>query len=879
MRNNVLLLLASAGLLATNAAAQAPATKPPVAPGAGAPTGAPGGASPKAPVLPAAPRGTGRISGTVLDATTKQPVEFATVALLPAVGEQPLDGTVADDKGRFVLKGLASGSYRLSISFIGYGASVQPIELTDGKMSVDLGTVTLQSQTKQLGEVTVTGERPVVESKPDRLVYNAAQDATNAGGTAADVLRKAPMVSVDPDGNLQLRGSGNVRVLINGKPSAVVANDVAQALKQLPADQIKNVEVITSPSAKYDGEGTAGIINIVLKENNLQGINGNVGLAAGTRNSNGNFALNARTGKLGISAALNGWAFYSPGFQEVDRTVYDRSGAAISKLEQRNEGNGLGGGGNARFGLEYELSPEHNLNLSVNGNLFRRGQDAEINQRLFQGPGLVLQTNPFSTYYRDLDQQSRNQNVDVTGSYTRSFGPKSRREWVVLGQHSRNNSGNTYEIDQFNFDAGGQPVMTAIPYYQEKSRNKARNLETTLQTDYVHPLSEKQTLELGAKLIRRNVRSEYYVDTANTSGLFANKPRLTNVFDYDQNVTAGYLTYATPLSKKFSTRVGARVERTDLGGDFQQGEANRFTTDYTNVLPNVALTYNLKQPGSTVRASYSRRIQRPSIFFLNPYRNQLDPYNIQQGNPQLDAEFSDNFELNMNTFVKGSVINMTAYARITNNAIEGIRSTEDVLVDGQTRQITYTSYGNVARNQSYGLNLFGSVKPVPKWDISGNVNAYYVYLRSQALLTSNDGVVVSANINSGYKFNHGFSAQFFGMINTPRVQLQGTSSAWSMYSVGLRKNFLKDKADLTLNVDNVFSRYRRLDNDFSTRYLEGVGAGQVQSEQTNTTRIYNRGVRLAFNYRFGKLENKPKRPSRSIRNDDQKAGDGGGQGN
>ncbi|OON70468.1 outer membrane beta-barrel family protein [Hymenobacter sp. CRA2] len=879
MKNKLLLLLASSGLLATNAFAQAPATGRPAVPGSGAPTGAPGGASPRAAVLPAAPQGSGRITGTVIDAGTKQPVEYATVALLPATGEQPIDGAVADDKGRFTIKGLAPGSYRLSISFIGYGTSLQPITLEEGKMSVDLNTVALTSQAKQLGEVKITGERPVVESKPDRLVYNAAQDATNSGGSAADVLRKAPMVSVDPDGNLQLRGSGNVRVLINGKPSAVVAGDVAQALKQLPADQIKNVEVITSPSAKYDAEGSAGIINIVLKENNLQGVNGNVGLAVGTRNSNANFALNARKGKFGLSSALNSWLFYSPALQELDRTNYDRSGNVLSKLEQRNEGNGLGGGGNLRLGLDYEPAPNHALNLSVNGNLFARGQEATVRQKLFQGPGLALQTNPFSTYFRDLDQDFGNKNVDLTGSYTRSFGQQSRREWVVLAQHSRNNNRNTYAIDQFNLNsASDEKVPLDIPFYQEDSRNKARNLETTLQTDYVHPLSDKQTVEVGAKMILRNVRSQYFVDTAYASNSFGRNAQLTNVFNYDQNVTAGYLTYATPLSKKFSTRIGGRVERTDLGGNFQQGEASRFTTDYTNLLPNVSLTYSLKQPGSTVRASYSRRIQRPSIFYLNPYQNRIDPYNIQQGNPRLDAEFSDNYELNMNTFVKGSVINLTAYARITNNAIEGIRSTRDTLVENQTRQITFTSYGNVARNQSFGLNLFGSVKPLPKWDISGNVNAYYVYLKSAALQTSNSGVVVSANLNSSYKFDKGWSAQFFGMINTPRVQLQGKSSAWQMYSVGVRKSFLKDKADLTLNADNIFSPYRRLDNDFTTRFLDGAEVGRKQSEQTNTTRIYNRGVRLAFNYRFGKLENKPKRPARSIRNDDQKAGDGGGQG-
>jgi ferric enterobactin receptor len=868
MKHALLLLLASSSLAANTALAQSAPGAKPVAP-TGAPTGAPGAPAAKTPVLPAAPRGNGRISGTVLDAASKQPVEFATVALLPAASEQPLDGAVADDKGRFTLKGLAPGSYRLSVSFIGYGASVQPITLTEGKMSLDLGTVSLTSQTKQLEGVTVTGERPVVESKPDRLVYNAAQDATNRGGTAADVLRKAPMVSVDPDGNLQLRGSGNVRVLINGKPSAVVAGDVAEALKQLPADQIKNVEVITAPSAKYDAEGSAGIINIVLKENNLQGVNGNVGLAAGTRNSNGNLGLNARKGKFGLSSAINGWAFYSPGEQRVDRVDRDvRSADGIittGRLMQRNEGRTIGGGGNGRIGLEFEPSPQHTFGLSVNGNLFRNRNKADINNTYTLDEGQVDTRNPlFGNYTRNFLQRFRTQSYDLTGTYTRNFGQNSRKEWTVLAQHNRNRNNREYDVDQFRLD---DPLEQNV-VFREFSPNLSRNLETTIQTDYVQPLSEKQTVEVGAKLIDRQVESEYSVqrDSTGQRGLQL-IPQLTNNYDYSQRVLAGYATYATSLGKKYNVRLGARVERTDLEGNFETQD-QPFSLNFTNVLPNLALTRNLKQPGSSLRLSYSRRIQRPSIFYLNPYRNETDPRNISQGNPELDAEFTDNYELNWNTFVKTSVINVSLYSRQTNNAIERVYRTDE-----QGRVVS--TFGNVARNQTYGLNLFGSVKPLPKWDVSGNLSVFYVDLFSRALTDlgqkgRNSGLVYSANLNSGYKFDKGFSVQFFGMLNSPRIQLQGRNSPWQMYSIGLRKELLKGKADLTLNADNPFSRNIRLYNDFDNG----------RSDSRNTTLVYNRGVRAAFSYRFGKLENKPKRPSRSIRNDDQKGGEGGnGQGN
>ncbi|MCC2548610.1 TonB-dependent receptor family protein [Hymenobacter sp. BT175] len=858
-------LLALAAILTTEAAAQAPAapaSRPAGGP-AGSPTGATGGAAvpPVLNTLPA-PRGNGRISGVVLDGATKKPVEFATVALLPASGEKPVDGTVADGKGRFTLKGLAPGAYRLQFSFLGYSTVTQPVvTLADSQMLVDLGSVELKATAQKLNEVTVTGERPMVESKPDRLVYNAAQDASNQGGTAADVLRKAPMVSVDPDGNLQLRGSGNVTILINGKPSAVVAGDVATALKQLPADQIKSVEVITSPSARYDGEGSAGIINIVLKENNLQGVNGSAGLALGTRNSNANVTLNVRRGRLGLNAALNGGAFYAPRALEASRVDRDvltvvngQSLRTTGRLFQRNDARGMGIGSQGRIGLEYEPAPNHALSLTFSSALLTNRFDIDVHNRYTLDQGQPTTAHPlFGNYTREQVVSNAVRTYDLMGAYTRSFGAKSRREWTVLAQHSRNRRHAEYDVTQFPL----QNPDFNNPQYREQSPSLARNLETTLQTDYVHPLGEKQTVEVGAKMIQRLVFSDYEVFRTNLgTGAYGLEPGLTNKFDYDQDVLAGYATYGTSLGKKYSARLGARVERTDLRGNFQNQESE-FRVGYSNVLPNLALTRTLRQPGSSLRATYSRRIQRPSIFYLNPYRNESDPRSIQQGNPRLDAEFTDNYELNWSTFVKGASINVSGYARLTNNAIEQVYTT-----DKSGRVLS--TFGNVARNQTYGLNLFASAKHLPKWNISGNLSAYYVYLSSPVLNTSNRGMVYSANLNTGYQLGRGFSARVFAMVNSPRIQLQGRNSPWQTYSLSLRKDLWKGKGDLTMNADNLLNRYVRLANTFENG----------QSMSANTTYVYNRGVRVAVAYRFGKVENKPSRPKRSIRNDDQKAGEG-----
>ncbi|MCB2406976.1 TonB-dependent receptor domain-containing protein [Hymenobacter lucidus] len=831
------------GLL--NAPAWAQTTPPAAQPSTGI------SAVPKPLAMPAAPKGTGRLTGTVLDAATKKPVEFATVALLPATGTTPIDGTVCDEKGRFVLKSLAAGTYRLQISFIGYTARTETVTITDGP--TDLGTLPLASTAQKLGEVTVTGERDVIETKPDRIVYNAEKDITNSGGTAADVLRKVPLVNVDPDGNVELRGTSNVRVLINNKPSGIVASSVADAMKQIPADQIKSVEVITSPSAKYDAEGSGGIINIILKKNNLQGTNGSVGLAAGTRSSNGNAALNYRKGKIGLTSSASGFAFYSPNRNDLQRFTKNANGSDALSLEQRGSGNTLGGGGFGRLGLDYDPAQYHSLTLSVQGSMFRNSGDNELYNNIHYNSLFPL--TPARDFTRDSERRFRTQSYDVSGSYTRTFAQK-RREWSVLGQHTRNRNNQNYSLDQYPGDGVGP---AAERDYREESLNLARNLETTLQTDYVHPFSETTTLETGAKAILRRVSSNYTIQTDPTgqSILTYNAAR-SNAFRYDQDVLAAYGSYGFNISKKVSTKLGARVERTNIDGSFQQGDERGVAQDYINLLPNLSVSYqpgNPKKPGQSLRAAYSRRIQRPQIFYLNPFLNATDSLNTSRGNPDLEPELTDSYELNFTTFIKGSVLNISAYARRTGNAIETYRE----VVNGVNKQ----TFLNIGRNATYGTSIFGSVKPVPKWDVSGTVNVYYVSLKSPSLELSNSGLMYSLNLNSGYKFEKGLSLQFFGGLNSPRIQLQGQQAAWTFYSVGLRKNLLKDKADLTLNADNFLQATRNLSSTLDT--------DQFRQETNNY--IYMRGVRLAFNYRFGKVSTQPPKRRRGIQNDDTKQGE------
>jgi hypothetical protein len=450
----------------------------------------------------------------------------------------------------------------------------------------------------------------------------------------------------------------------------------------------------------------------------------------------------------------------------------------------------------------------------------------------------------------------------VSGSYTHTYEGQPRREWSVLAQHTRNRNNQDFSLDQFNNQGAGMGPETGVDY-REQSLNLSRNLETTLQSDYAHPFSPTALLETGVKGILRDVSSNYTinVDPTGTGELVRSEAR-SNVFDYSQNVLSAYGSYSFSLSKKLSTKLGARLEKTDITGRFMQGEESRFIQSYNNVLPNLSLSLQPGKPGETVRLAYSRRIQRPQIFFLNPFVNRTDSLNISYGNPRLNPEFTDSYELNYTTFVKGTVLNATAYVRRTGNAIETYRFIDERGVNNQT-------FRNIGRNATYGMSLFGSVKPVPKWDLSGNLNFYYVTLRSPSLNLSNNGLMYNFNLNSSYKFEKGLSIQGFGGINSPRVQLQGRQAAWTFYSVGVRKTLLKEKADLTLSADNFLQATRNLKTRLET----------PQFTQESNNYIYLRGVRLAFNYRFGKVTTQPQKRRRGIQNDDVKQGEGGnGQG-
>lgn len=813
-----------------------------------------GSAQPKA--LPGtagdqSPKGTAKITGMVLDSTqSTKAVEFASIALYNTATGKAIDGTVADEKGKFTLTKLVAGNYRILISFVGFrNKTVDNLTLTNGQ-SLDLGTIKLASSVKTLEEVTVVGQAAMIEEKVDRLVYNADKDITAKGGDATDILRKVPLLTVDLDGNVSLRGSSNIRVLINNKPSTIVASSVADALKQIPADQIKTVEVITSPSAKYDAEGSGGIINIITKKNSLQGLNLNVDSGIGNRGSMLSLNGNYRKGKAGFTVGGFGRAMYNT----ITKTNLDQTSQVndISTLTRQN-GNGHSSGlfGQYNLGFDYDLAKNQSLTAGVRYGVRNMLSQQDLITQLFTNG------TPGSSAYRNVDTKNLSGTVDANIDYLHTFKPQ--QEWSISTLYSRNDLTNNFDA---NLLSGANELIG-----RQRNLNKNVNQEFTLQTDYQTPIKKNQLLEFGAKGIMRQVNSNYQYQLAGPSGAFTTEANGTlGELLYHQNIAAGYSSYTYTTKNRYTFKGGLRYEHTFIDASTREG-GTLGIGDYGVLVPSVNASKTFK--GTTFKLGFNRRIQRPGLQQLNPNFNAANPQNITVGNPTLRPELTNNFELGLSKTIKKTFINATFFGRVTNNAITQISRPSDTLAGA-----IVTTYQNIGRQHTYGTNIFANVAVTSKISVGLFLNSFYTTLTGQAMgsdgvstTLTNSGINISGGSFASAQFRNGWGAQAFGFMQGSQVQLQGRQGGFGFYTIGVKKEFANKKASLGLAAENFLS----------SRYHIHTVLNSAQFSQVNDVYLYNRGVRLTFTVKIGKMTmDAPRKKAKSVNNDDVKS-DGNGQ--
>jgi outer membrane receptor protein involved in Fe transport len=802
-----------------------------------------------------------RIVGVAKDLKTGKAVSYATVALYKSGTDTNIIGAVADGEGIFFIAGFELGSYDLKISFLGFETKViEDIKVTSSTGDINLGNIELTDEGLALEEVTVQGQRDLIEERVDRTIYKAENDKTTAGGDATDVLRRVPMLSVDFDGNVSMRGSSNIQVLIDNRPSAITASSIADALRQIPADEIKAVEVITSPSARFDAEGTSGVINIITKKNNFQGMTLNVNSGFGLRGSNLSLNGAARKGKFGFSLGGFGRAGYNINGRFENEQLLNNPNSSTSKILQAANTERRDLFGRYTFGVDYEIDKFNFLTGSLNFGV--RNSNSNQNDFLTRN---FLNDQLIRTALRTTDVVDDSNTIDVSVNYTKTFEKKGK-EFSLLTLYSRNNRQNSFVNSLYEDDL--QTIDSRL-----RNFNPSRNEEFTFQVDFVNPMGDegKAILEYGAKNILRKAYSDFayfQADGADGDYIEDTRPSRSNEFSYDQNVTAAYTSYTFNLLKNYTLKTGLRYEYTTINADFKT-ETTVNIPSYGTLVPSINASRKMKN-GNLIKASYNRRISRPSLRFLNPNIEASNPLQISQGNPTLDPELTDNYEVGYSTFVKGMVINFTSFYRNTTGSIQSVRTIQD---DG----VIFTTFENIGREQAIGGSVFFNINASNKLSFNGGFDTYYAILDNglsdPLLAAQNEGFVISGRMFGNYTLPKNWQLQLFTYARGRRVELQGSSGGFAAYGLSLNKQFAEKRGSVGFGVENFLAKEFIIRNKIITPTII----------QNSTSAIQNMNFKVNFSYRIGKLSMDQGRPRKrkSVNNDDLKEGApaGGGQNN
>ena len=727
-----------------------------------------------------------KLSGTVLDADTQEPLAFASVAVLNPADSTLIDGAVTDNAGSFALE-TARTNFLLRIDYLSYApkffANLSPA--SDGTIRLD--KVYLSASDQVLEEVEIKGRRDQVEMLLDKKVFNVSEDISRFGGNAQNVLDNIPSVTVDVDGNVSLRGSGNVRILINGKQSGLVGISGPDALRQLSANLIERVEVVTNPSARYDAEGSGGIINIVLKKDRKQGINGSFDLYAGyPHNYSGTANLNYRRNKVNFFGSY-GYQYRSrPGNSYQRRTLTNDDGTT-SVLVQDEQFLRSEYSHTLRGGLDYLINAKNTLTGSLLYRTGRGNNTNELNQLDYEGAALV------SGKIRTFDERETEPNMDYNLTYERTFDQKDRK--LTLDANY------TYGFEEELADIDETPYSAEVPV--ETLVDQASSITETqdnlvLQADYTHPLAGKGKLDAGYKSSIRNINNDFFVEELR-DGQWVTLPEVSNQFEYDEDIHAAYVTVGDDR-EKFTYQLGVRAEATYIGTRLV--ETNQDTTKtYLNVFPTGHFAYRLKNY-NTVQVSYSRRINRPYYRSLSPFYSFNNPQYLRVGNPDLDPEFTHSLELSHMKNWSRSSLSSAVFYRHTDGVAERIERIETI--NGE--EVTVSRPENLSTEDAVGLELVASSDLFDWWKVNGSANFFRSVTDGSNLGTSFYAETYSwfARLNSRMTLG-AYDAQLMYNYRAGAQTTQGRREPFSYLDVAVTRDVWGEKGTLSLKVSDVFN--------------------------------------------------------------------------
>ena len=690
---------------------------------------------------------------------------------------------------------------------------------------------------KNIQEVTIVGKKAVVENKVDKIVYNVANDVTSQSGAAIDILRKVPQVTVDADGNVELQGNPNVRFLINGKPSSIFGNSLADALASIPASQIKSIEAVTSPGAKYDAQGTGGIINIVLNESKVKGINGLINASAGTRFETGSLNLNFRNNNFSLNAFFSGNAqLKSRTPSSQDRISHDNSLQTQTRLLQNGYTDFQRHGYRTGLGFDWSINKTNTLSGSISYNDFANKSIGFINQEQYIND-LSNASEQSIIGYRTSDNRSSVNSIDGNLSYRKTFqkdGQELTADYVV-----------SYGFPKSNYLQTQSLAGALSPYNGISGNNPGTDYSHNISIDYVQPINDKVTLEMGAKTILQHITNTTNVDVLNVlSEQYESDPFQSYRLKYDMGIYAAYLSSSLKLFNNWlDVRAGARYEYTTVKIDYQ----NTNIPSYSLLVPSFILSHKFES-GETIKLAYTRRVERPEYAELNPFLNFSDPHNITTGNPALKPEIGDNMELGYNkNFGNGANISLTLTERINSQDLKQITTFYPIYTVNGTdyANVSVTSRDNIGKEYNSGGILSGSVPFFNnKLNIRGNMMLFHRYIVSDYFGNVDMGLRYRLNLNMNYLFPKDFIVEMFGNYNSAAKNIQGKNPQSITYSIAARKQFWNKKASIGLTMTNPFNKY--------IKQVTTVDTNDYSSNSVRYLPLQSFGI--SFSYKFGKMD-------------------------
>ena len=781
-----------------------------------------------------------KVTGKVFEKVSKQPLEYATISLTAPNDTKVVAGGITNPKGEFEVA-VAPGTYDIKVEFISFKSTEIKQKSIQG--DTNLGVVNLSEDAAQLNEVVVRAEKSTVEIKLDKKVYNVGQDMIVKGGSVSDVLDNVPSVSVDTEGNVSLRGSDNIRILIDGRPSQAI--NIAEALRQLPADAIDKVEVITNPSARYDAEGGSGIINIVLKKGKNQGFNGTFIASTGLPETYGLSAnLNYKTEKLNYFTTAGYNYRTTEGAGQTNSEYLNPDGTTKSFLDEDRDTKRIRNGFNARAGVEWTITPSTFWTNAINYQK-NTGDDRDLINYYNYDPN----RNFTGTTYRLNNADTGSENFEYTSNLIKNFNDKGHKLTADLSI-SRNTD------DSYS-------TITASPNFNNTLNDQIQK-QVLFQADYVLPLGKGSQFEAGYKGSFGDLNNEYYV----TENGGAKDPNLSNTLEYKENINALYTQYGFKVNK-FSYLFGLRWEDTDIHVNLLDN-SDFNTKKYNNLFPSAFISYEISDQ-SNFSASYSKRLSRPRGRFMNPAVNYASNVNIFQGNPDLDPSLTDKYDIGYIKKWDKVTFNTSAYFEDTKDVFSFVRSPTGDEVNGVP--VIKSQPINLGKEQKFGFEFTFNYTPFKWWKLNSNFNFFNVKTTGEHSYTDTQGNLIVQNldnqanswfarVNSKVTLPYKIDWQLTAMYNGEQKTAQGKNLGQFGMNTAFSKDVMKDKGTIAFNISDVFnSRKMR-----SYTYLDDVSS---YSEFQFRKRQFN----LSFTYRFNKPKGERDKNAQP-RNDG--GGDGGG---